>query len=107
MPDHACLACGACCAAYRVDFHPLELAGGKFAWAGGVPLALTVPVTTGLVRMAGTDAAQPRCVALDGEIGRCVACSIYDGRPSPCRELEPGCDACERARARHGLATLA
>ncbi len=106
MPDHVCLSCGACCAAFRVDFHPLELAGGQFAWAGGVPLAHTVPVTAQLVRMTGTDASPPRCEALSGDIGQRVACSIYDARPSPCRELEAGCDACARARARHGLASL-
>ena len=48
-----CQQCGACCAAYRVDFHPAELEGRNFAWEGGIPLALTVPVTSHLVRMAG------------------------------------------------------
>ena len=40
-----CQSCGACCAAFRVDFHPAELAGGAFAWGAGVPREMTVPVT--------------------------------------------------------------
>lgn len=102
-----CQSCGACCAAFRVDFHPAELAGGAFAWGEGVPLALTVPVTAQLVRMAGSDASPPRCVALDGEVGRSVACRIYDSRPSPCREFDVEHAACARARRRCGLPPLA
>ena len=98
--------CGACCVSFRVDFHPVELAGGAFAWGQGVPLAMTVPVTANIVRMCGTDAAEPRCVALVGEVGQSVICSIYDGRPSPCREFDTEHAACNRARQRCGLAPL-
>lgn len=101
-----CTACGACCAAFRVDFHPAELAGGAFAWAAGVPAELVVPVTTQLLRMRGTDASPPRCAALSGEIGVCVSCTIYAARPSPCREFDTSHEACTRARARHGLPPL-
>ncbi|QWT45997.1 YkgJ family cysteine cluster protein [Azospira inquinata] len=107
-----CQRCGACCAAYRVDFHPAELAGGAYAWGEGVPRELTVPVTAQLVRMAGTDAQPPRCVALEGEVGVAVGCSLYASRPSPCREFNPLAEvgvtdeACARARRRHGLAPL-
>ena len=50
-----CQTCGACCASFRVDFHPAELSGGAFAWGEGVPQAMTVPVTAGIVRLCGTD----------------------------------------------------
>lgn len=106
MSTNPCTSCGACCAAFRVDFHPVELAGGAFAWGEGVPESMTVPVTKQLIRMVGTDASPPRCVALDGEIGERVACSIYAVRPSPCREFEAAHDACQRARARHNLPPL-
>jgi Fe-S-cluster containining protein len=43
---------------------------------------------------------------LTGRIGERVACGIYEWRPNPCRELEPGSDGCARARLRHGLAVL-
>lgn len=109
MREDPCTGCGACCAAFRVDFHCSELDGGR---GEGVPDALAVPVTARLVRMRGTDAAPPRCVALDGEIGVRVRCTIYAQRPGPCRDFAPyaplgiGDDACARARLRHGLRPL-
>ncbi len=106
VPTSPCQSCGACCAAFRVDFHPAELAGGAFAWEEGVPAALTVPVTANLVRMAGTDRSPPRCAALAGEVGVAVACTIYGARPSPCREFDTEHAACARARRQHGLPPL-
>ncbi|MFC5769417.1 YkgJ family cysteine cluster protein [Thauera sinica] len=109
MHEDHCTRCGACCAAYRVDFHRAELASCE---AGGVPDAMAVQVTAMLRRMRGTDEAPPRCAALEGEIGRSVRCSIYSSRPSPCRDFAPyaalgiGDDACRRARLRHGLPPL-
>jgi len=109
MPNSSCLSCGACCAAFRVDFHRHDLADGERA---GVPVALTVPLTETLVRLRGTDAAPPCCVALAGEIGSSVRCTIYEQRPGPCRDFAPyaalgmGEDACDRARRRHGLPPL-
>jgi len=110
MADFACLSCGACCAAFRVDFHVSDLASGT---QPGVPPDLTVPVTGNLVRMRGTDAAPPRCVALEGAVGQQVHCTIYEQRPGPCRDFAPyaplgvGDDACDRARHRFGLPPLA
>lgn len=104
-----CTRCGACCAAFRVDFDRSELAS---ATPRGVPDAFAVPVTGTTMRMRGTDEARTRCCALEGEIGMEVRCTIYDRRPSPCREFAPyaplgiGDDACARARRRHGLLAL-
>lgn len=109
MSDLACLSCGACCAAFRVDFHRADLATET---SPGVPVEMTVPLTATLVRMRGTDAAPPRCVALSGELGMLVHCTIYEQRPGPCRDFAPyaplgiGDDACDRARRRHGLPPL-
>lgn len=94
---------------FRVDFDSSELAGPV---CDGVPATLAVAVTGRTMRMLGTDAARPRCIALDGEIGVEVRCRIYEVRPSPCREFAPyadlgiGDDACDRARLRHGLPPL-
>ncbi|UCV16539.1 YkgJ family cysteine cluster protein [Quatrionicoccus australiensis] len=101
-----CQSCGACCVSFRVDFHPAELAGGAFAWGEGVPLAMTLPVTPNIVRMRGTDDAPPRCIALAGQVGEAVNCTIYDGRPSPCREFDIEHAACNRARQRCGLPAI-
>ena len=100
--EHPCLRCGACCAAFRVDFsvHELDTEGGQ------VPAGLAVEVTGATWRMRGTDHVPVRCAALTGQVGERAACGIYEWRPNPCRELEAGSAACERARARHGLASL-
>ena len=97
-----CQQCGACCASFRVDFsvHELDDQGGR------VPSGLAVEVNDAICRMRGTDHARPRCAALVGTIGQKVSCGIYEWRPNPCHELEAGSDACERARARHGLPAL-
>jgi Fe-S-cluster containining protein len=98
--------CGACCAAFRVDFHVSERGGD------GVPDEMCVQVTARIYRMRGTDEAPPRCVALKGKIGIETACAVYFQRPSPCRDFAPwaalgiGDDACARARGRHGLSPL-
>jgi Fe-S-cluster containining protein len=74
---------------------------------GGVPSGLAVEVTSSTRRLRGTDHSPPRCAALTGQVGVKAACGIYEWRPSPCREFAEGSEACQRARARHGLAALA
>lgn len=107
---HPCLACGACCAAFRVAFH----------WSLAAPYhpegpdeALTVRVRPFELAMRGTEGGSaPRCIGLQGEVGRRVACRLYERRPPPCRELMPSWEdgrpnpQCDRARARHGLPPL-
>ncbi|MDE2607162.1 MAG: YkgJ family cysteine cluster protein [Burkholderiales bacterium] len=101
--DPPCLACGACCAAFRVDFSAYEMEDQ----GGTVPTGLAVEVNGNTWRMRGTDHVPIRCAALTGRIGERVACGIYEWRPNPCRELEPGSFGCEKARARNGLPPLA
>lgn len=103
MPaPHPCLSCGACCAAFRVDFSVHESA----SHGGRVPDGLWESVTASTCRMRGTDYARPRCAALTGTIGAQAACGIYEWRPSPCREFAAGSDACNRVRLRHGMPAL-
>lgn len=99
-----CQRCGACCAHYRVSFYWGE---ADDAPGGTVPVALTRRVNAHLRCMAGTEQRPARCVALAGEVGRQVGCTIYPQRASSCRELQPGDDKCLRARAAHGLETSA
>ena len=106
--ENPCTRCGACCASFRVDFSRQEL----LSEGGTVPDGLTVSLTDHLCRMRGTDHASPRCAALQGQVGQKAGCGIYEWRPSPCREfgmrapLGLGDEACNRARARHGLPPL-
>lgn len=107
-PANPCIACGACCASFRVDFAREELQSE----GGCVPDGLTVELNHSLSRMRGTDHARPRCAALVGTVGIKASCGIYEWRPGPCREfglrapMGIGDEACARARARHGLAPL-
>lgn len=105
---HPCLACGACCATFRVSFYWAEAEDA----GGTVPADLTVKVSPYHLAMRGTHLPVPRCVALTGTVGKDACCSIYAARPSPCREFEPAWEngqpheRCDRARAGFGLPPL-
>lgn len=86
--------------AFRVSFYWAE------AQVRGVPDSLTEQVNPHFLCMAGTNAREPRCAALQGPAGGPVTCTIYEHRPEPCREVQIGDDKCLRARARHGLPPL-
>ncbi len=108
--SHPCLSCGACCAAFRVSFHWAETAPG--ADSAGLPESLTERLDPHRLTMRGTWARQPRCVALQGEVGVSTRCAVYAQRPSPCRELQSSWEhgthspQCDKARAAHGLPVL-
>jgi uncharacterized protein len=93
-----CLSCGACCATYRVSFYWAESLGPLEPW--------TEHLTPHLSCMVGTSRPLPRCAALQGVVGDSAFCTVYPHRPSPCRELEPGDERCDRARIRHGLSPI-
>lgn len=95
-----CQHCGACCAAFRVSFYWGEAA------QRGLPDTLLERVSAHLACMVGTNQPAPRCRALRGEVGQEVTCQVYDARPSPCHEVEPGSDQCNKARAKYGLEPL-
>jgi Fe-S-cluster containining protein len=86
---------------------------GSEITAGGtgiLPVGLTALVgRTAKRAMKGTEGHRKRCVALTGIVGQCVACSIYDHRPSACRGFlaawEPGVinPKCGLAREAYGL----
>lgn len=103
--ENPCLTCGACCAYFRVSFY-----WGECRSAGGsVPDDRVVQISPYHAAMIGTDAKPARCVALLGDVGCSVRCTMYEQRSSTCREFEaswangqhnPNCDT---ARAAHGL----
>lgn len=103
VSPNPCLECGACCAWFRVSFYWRE---ADLADGGTVPTKLTESLDHFRLCMKGTHHQPVRCVALHGDIGRSVSCSIYDLRPTPCREFAPGDERCAQARASHGLPPL-
>ena len=109
IPQNPCLTCGACCAAFRVAFYWAE---SDEAVAHCVPADMTCHIAPLICAMTGTDQPHPWCVALHGNVGVKVWCSIYERRPSVCQEVQPsGTDGlsnywCDRARAIWGLPPL-
>ncbi len=104
-----CLACGACCAFFRISFYWAET---DLATPNGVPTELTEKVNDFRVMMLGSGGKRPRCAALLGIIGKRVSCSIYGQRSSVCRDFAPSWlngqpnEQCDRARAVWGLTPL-
>lgn len=105
---HPCVKCGACCSFFRVIFakdetHPLSF---------NVPKDLTEKINTNERIMIGTNQVKPRCVALTGQIGKAVGCTIYENRPSCCRRFAPSYENgvknpnCDLARKSKGLKPL-
>lgn len=78
-----------------------------------MPDVLTEQIHLHRVCMKGTNQKDPRCVALLGTVGEQVRCTIYENRPSPCREFSCNGEVteynegCDKARARFGLPPLA
>ncbi|MBM3345581.1 MAG: YkgJ family cysteine cluster protein [Betaproteobacteria bacterium] len=99
----ACLACGACCATFRVSFYWSESHAHP---EGSVPTELTVPVSFHHAAMRGTERFPPRCVALAGGIGHSVGCGIHERWPTPCREFTVAAARCNASRRAHGLPPL-
>lgn len=107
--QNPCLACGACCASFRVSFYWAEASSADEA---AVPEDMTCQVSPLLCAMKGTDQPHPFCAALQGVVGSATRCAIYGQRPSVCREfVRAGLDGkpspqCDRARAMWGLPPL-
>lgn len=100
-----CLECGACCIVFRASFYWVE---ADDVTKAGVPVDLTEKVSPFRRAMRRNDYDQ--CIALRGEPGHKVRCTIYNRRPSVCRDFEPSWkihnSACDWARAIFNLDPL-
>ncbi|WP_020558382.1 YkgJ family cysteine cluster protein [Thiofilum flexile] len=109
MASNPCLACGACCASFRVSFYWGETTASPF---GTVPAELTEPITITRVAMRGTNQNHPHCIALQGVVGQTTQCGIYEQRASTCREFTASWEdgkpneSCDKARTKYGLPPL-
>lgn len=90
-PLFDCVTCGACCA-YDRSWPVVEAVDRG---PHGPPAAL---VERGAMKWR-----KGRCVALEGELGERVRCTIYERRPSVCRACEPGSVSCRIARRERGF----
>ncbi|MGL5402238.1 MAG: YkgJ family cysteine cluster protein [Acinetobacter sp.] len=94
----ACVSCGACCANYRVSFY--------WAEAERMPANMVEPLTAVYSCMKGTNQAQVKCIALQGEVGQQVSCSIYAIRSTTCKEVKIADEQCNKARLKYNLIPL-
>lgn len=79
-----CIECGACCAFFRVSFFWEETSSEN---PDSVPIEMTEALNELLQCMKGTNQPHPRCVCLEGKIGKRVSCTIYPRRSSTCRDF--------------------
>ncbi|MBI1175261.1 MAG: YkgJ family cysteine cluster protein [Sideroxydans sp.] len=107
--ENPCLSCGLCCSHFRISFYHGEVDDMP---CGFVPAEMVEQLTPFRACMKGTNQVDRRCVALVGTPGAQTFCSIYERRPTPCREFEiwdalgvPN-ERCQQLRAAHGLSPL-
>ena len=84
LNPNPCFECGQCCQHFRVSFYHGEIAGNG---TGVVPAELTSKLTAHLACMKGTEKGDAPCIALTHNKEEGWRCSIYEDRPSPCREF--------------------
>ncbi len=106
VPD--CLICGACCASPFVGQGYIRLDPDEEARLArkGLPVLEIVPGPEDRLVLLGTKDNAERihvCVALTGQLGKQVACSIYEQRPLLCRQFEAGSAECYEARRALGI----
>lgn len=92
-----CQACGACC---ETSFEWPRFSTETDEALDRIPAKFVDP-SLGRMLCIGD-----RCAALTGKVGLATACTIYVDRPEVCRACIPGDDACNIARARHGMSPI-
>ncbi len=107
---HPCQKCGACCASFRVSFYWIQ---AEDYIENSVPQNFIEDLDLSTRCMKGTNHKhQPKCSALSGRVGQIVGCTIYNNRPSPCRNFKASYEnghqepRCDEARQKHGLKSL-
>lgn len=90
---NVCLNCGACCDYFE---------GVDVLKSDNIPVELTTYRDGyGCMKQIGT-----RCIALSGTVGKDARCSIYENRPSVCRDFPSRNRHCADARREHHLRVL-
>jgi Fe-S-cluster containining protein len=103
-----CQACGACCVQFGAQdgnaYVYLERQEARALRRLGLPV---VPTALGAFCLGAAEhegaGGRAACIAFTGELGRQCACSIYEDRPSVCREYEVGGQLCQEARVQAGF----
>lgn len=103
-----CQSCGACCC--NTDENREEKYVDYVQVTARAPLSRNTALLRKLtvlnqkgerhMRMVGRE---QRCIALSGELGERVSCTIYELRPAACHRVKPGSKECRRDRRERGL----
>jgi Fe-S-cluster containining protein len=106
IPD--CITCGACCASPFVGegYIQVNAEEEKRLDRLGLPVLEVMPGPDDRIVLLGTKENRQGdrvCVALDGRVGKQVFCTIYEHRPSLCRQFEAGSPECFEARRAAGV----
>lgn len=96
MQEYDCLTCGACCTTvtnkvvvFKVEFDDSKFSHGKHIKQFTLPDGENYKMKFSI---------EGKCIALDGQIGKCVSCTIYENRPLVCRTFEAGGTNCKNSR---------
>src|SRR3954463_12737880 len=97
-----CQTCGACCVQFGscdgTEYVYLNRNEASVMRGYGLPVvrATLGDLFLGARPHEGSDG-RPACVALAGKLGGPCGCSVYEDRPSVCREFEVGGESCREA----------
>lgn len=107
MSTFDCQTCGACCCNRRENrlehFHDYVQVFPEDVLMERVKLLVRLARKNGQGQWHLKLTPDGRCVALDGEVGQAVGCTIYELRPDVCRRVEAGSAECLDARREHGF----
>lgn len=99
VPD--CITCGACCQGLVcVGVKPTDDVEPALYWDVTTETADGEMVVDRFMRRNEDTLA---CIALEGNIGERVGCTIYETRPIMCHHFEAGSDRCHAVRRAYGL----
>lgn len=104
MDDLDCVTCGACCVSdynavdyvHLTDFDLDQLTDEDHRLLVYVEDGFGKPLCS--IKTVTDSHGNCRCKALRGEVGDRVSCSIYEQRPTVCRQFSPGSSECSAAR---------
>lgn len=95
---YECTKCGACCAKPgKITIFRKEIYDGLKEVINPALAKSTMPFGKDYTFIPNNDNS-PRCLHLQGELGKNVACKIYSDRPAFCRMYEPGSTLCKKVR---------
>jgi Fe-S-cluster containining protein len=114
--EEKCQSCGACCSFYA--WFPMRMQVDDGPLIENETLTFKAKETTKVIDLDGTSYKTTslrtffrrrkidgwwRCIALEGNVGQSVKCTVYKDRPSGCSGFVPGSELCKRARRWAGL----